>query len=66
MKGKNLINGEELESINSELFDSLDPEDESWIGGGMTQCLTVASTFTPTGLDTQTDYDFPEIEGLSS
>ena len=65
MKEKSLINGEELERIDSELFNSLDPEDESWICGGAT-CLTVVSTFTPTGSDTQTDYDFPEIEGFSS
>ena len=65
MKEKKIIHHEELERIDNELFGPFDPEDESWIGG-MTQCLTVASTFTPTGLDTETDFDFPEIEGLSS
>lgn len=65
MKEKEINKAEELERINNELFGAFDPEDESWIGG-MAQCLTVAPTFTPTGLDTETDYDFPEIEGISS
>ena len=34
MKEKDIINGEELEKINSELFGSFDPEDESWLVGG--------------------------------
>ncbi len=63
MKEKDIINGEELERINSELFGSFDAEDASWIvGGSKTVCSSV--TYTPTGPDGGADFDwvFAELE----
>jgi len=57
MKEKNLINSEELETINSELFGSFDPEDESWIVGG-SKTVSGSVTFTPNGPDGGADVDF--------
>ena len=56
MKEKDIIKGEELESLESELFGSFDPEDESGIVGGGTT-ITDMATFTPTGSDTNLDYE---------
>ena len=63
MKEKNLINSEELETINSELFGSFDPEDEAWIVGG-SKTLSGSVTFTPNGPDGGGDVDlvFAELE----
>lgn len=44
MDENNIINSEELESINSELFSAFDPADESFIGGGDTT-TTVITTY---------------------
>lgn len=68
MKQKDITKGEELERINNELFGSFDPEDESAIGGGSTKTITDMYTFTPTGTDITLDieWDFPQIEGISS
>ena len=61
MKEKEIIKDQELERIDSELFDSFS-EDEMWIGGVDTT-LTYSVTFTPTGRDAQSDFDvvFPEL-----
>lgn len=68
MKQKDITKGEKLERINNELFGSFDPEDESAIGGGSTKTITDMYTFTPTGTDITLDieWDFPQIEGISS
>ena len=68
MKETDISKGRELESIKSELFNSFDPEDESGIGGGSTKTITDMYTFTPTGTDINLDieWDFPQIEGISS
>src|SRR5215471_3509328 len=49
MKEKDTIKGEELETINSELFDAFDPEDVSWIGGSGSKTVTSWITYTPSG-----------------
>jgi hypothetical protein len=66
MKEKEIINGEELETINSELFGSFDPEDESWIVGG-SKTVSGSATYTPTGPDGGADFDwvFAELEAES-
>lgn len=63
MKEKDMINSEELERINSELFGSFDPEDESWIVGG-SKTVSGSVTFTPNGPDGGGDFDyvFAEME----
>ncbi len=63
MKEKDIINSEELERINSELFGSFDPEDESWIVGG-SKTVSGSVTFTPNGPDGGGDFDlvFAEME----
>jgi len=38
MKKNETVDQRELESINSELFDSFDPEDASWVVGGGFKC----------------------------
>jgi hypothetical protein len=45
MTDKYTMNAQELESIDSKLFDSFGPEQELWIIGGSTQ-YTVCSTST--------------------
>ena len=57
MKEKDIINGEELERINSELFGSFDPEEESWIVGGAATG-SGSATYTPAGFDAGGDVDF--------
>jgi len=57
MKEKDIINGEELERINNELFGSFDPEDELWIVGG-SKTGTSSVTYTPTGPDGGVDFDW--------
>ncbi len=54
---------QELETINSELFGSFDPEDESWIVGG-SKTVSSSATYTPTGPDGGADFDwvFAELE----
>lgn len=61
MKEKDIIKGEELERINSELFGSLDPDDESSIGGGP-YTNTAVATYTPNGFDAMFDLDFRDFE----
>jgi hypothetical protein len=39
---------QELENINSELFDFFDPEQELWILGGSTRWNTISSTMNST------------------
>lgn len=62
------INGGELERINSELFGSFDPEDETWIVGGGGS-ITSHMTLTPSGYDYGYDYDIDwslsKIEGAT-
>ena len=62
MKEKDIINSQELETINSELFGSFDPEDELWIVGGATGSGSV--TYTPSGGDGSADVDFAFEEEL--
>lgn len=66
MKANDIINGEELERINSELFGSFDPEDESWIVGG-SKTASSSVTYTPNGPDGGADFDvvFAELEDAS-
>jgi len=66
MKEKDIINGEELERINSELFSSFDPEDEAWIVGG-SKTTSSSVTYTPAGGDAGADFDavFAEMEEAS-
>lgn len=47
MSDQYTMSAEELESINSELFDSFDPEQELWIIGGSSKTMmtTTGSTF---------------------
>lgn len=69
MKEKDINKGEQLERIKDELFGSFDPGDESWIGGGTTtKTITDMYTFTPNGTDINLDFewDFPQVEGISS
>jgi hypothetical protein len=54
---KDIINGEELERLNSELFGPFGPVDESWIGGGM-QTISSSVTYGPNGPDGCTDLDW--------
>jgi hypothetical protein len=63
MNEKDIMRGEGLEKINSELFGSFDAEAESWIGGGDTKTITDMYTFTPTGSDLNVDieWDFPQL-----
>jgi hypothetical protein len=65
MKEKDPTNGEELESINNNLFGSFDPEDESWLVGGSTT-LTTSHTFTPEGFDALVDVDWAYAEVMPS
>jgi hypothetical protein len=65
MKENKAVNREELESINSELFHSFDPEEASWIigGGGVSGSGSnaVASTDKNTAVpqwDADVDYQF--------
>jgi len=66
MKDQKLINGEELERINDELFCSFDPEDESWLVGG-SKTSTSWITYSPCCVDAAFDVDinFAEIEDAS-
>lgn len=60
MNEKDIINSEELESINSELFGAFDPGDESCIGGGgFTN--TEQMTFMDGTADVQLDLDLSEF-----
>ena len=52
MKDNETIARQELESINSELFHSFDPEEASWISGGR---LKITSKVTKSG-------DTPDVE----
>ena len=66
MKDQKLIKGEELERINDELFNSFNPEDESWlVGGGKTSTSWI--TYSPSGVDAVFDIDinFAEMENAS-
>ena len=47
MEDKDTTGAQELENINSELFDSFDPEQELWIIGGSTSTFrgTTSATF---------------------
>ena len=67
MKEKNIINGEELEKINDELFGSFDPEDESCIGGG-SKTSTSWITYSPCCVDAAFDFDwnFAELENAGN
>ena len=65
MKEKDIINGEELEKINHELFGAFNPDDESWIVGG-SKTVTSVMSWSPSGVsDAMIDYDwnFAELEG---
>ena len=61
MKENETVNRGELESINSELFNSFDLEDASWIIGGKPKLSGSRSDFVATtdngGFSPQADYD---------
>src|SRR5262245_48208067 len=58
MTVKHKMSSEELESINSHLYDSFDPEQELWIIGGSTQyTLTASATYRNGQMDTASDFD---------
>ena len=59
MNENDIINSEELESINSELFGAFDPGDESCIGGRGLTC-TEQATYHDGMLDTLLDLDLSE------
>jgi hypothetical protein len=61
VKKKNNINGEELESINGDLFHPFDPEDETWIVGG-SKSITTSITYTPNSYDGLFDVDYESVE----
>jgi hypothetical protein len=66
MKEKETVNRGELESINSEMFNSFDLEDASWIVGGKPKLSGSASSFVATNdnggfnpqVDADVDYEF--------
>ena len=51
----------ELERIEDELFGAFDPNDETWMIGG-SYTITGGVTYTPSGMDTWHDLDFPVLE----
>jgi hypothetical protein len=61
MKENETVNRGELESINSEMFDSFDLEDASWIIGGKPKLCGSVSNFVATtdngGFSPQADAD---------
>jgi hypothetical protein len=58
MTDKYTMSTQELESINSELFDSFDPEQELWIIGGSTrQTASGQVTYNNGNRDGSVDYD---------
>jgi hypothetical protein len=59
MKDKNKISTQDLESINSDLFNSFQPEQELWIIGGSTHYTfgTFYSTYNGGHSDLTNDYD---------
>ncbi len=61
MKEKETVNQGELESINSEMFNTFDLEDASWIVGGKPKLCVSASNFVATtdngGFSPQADVD---------
>jgi hypothetical protein len=61
MNEKDIINSEKLESINSELFTTFDPGDESCIGGGGGVTNTEESTVNDGMIDVMLDMDLPNI-----
>jgi len=56
MKDKNIIRGDELKKIDSELFCTFDPEDETWIGGD-TKTITDMATYSNGHFDTVLDFE---------
>ncbi len=62
MNENDIINSEELESINSELFGAFDPGDDSCIGGNKLT-VTEQSTYMDGMLDTLLDLDLSELPG---
>ena len=62
MSDKYTMSAQELESINSELFDSFDPEQELWIiGGSGKSTLTGFATYSMGRSDFGNDYDINDI-----
>jgi hypothetical protein len=47
MKENETVNSQELETINSELFHSFDPEEASWVIGGVSKRGTASATASP-------------------
>ena len=56
MKDKDVIRGEELKKIDSELFCTFDPEDETMIGGD-TKTITDMVTYANGHTDMMLDYE---------
>jgi hypothetical protein len=61
MKKKNDYNAEQLESLDSDLFRSFDPEEEMWLVGG-SKTITAMATATPDGWDFWADMDYWPVE----
>jgi hypothetical protein len=59
MKDKYTMGAHELESINGELFDSFDPEQELWIiGGSTTHTVSTTTTYSSGNTDFDADYEW--------
>ena len=56
MKDKDIIRGEELRKIDSDLFCTFDPEDETLIGGD-TKTITDMVTYSNGHTDMMLDYE---------
>jgi len=52
---------EALENINSDLFDSFNPDEELWVVGGTT-CVGGSATGTPAGTDWDVNGDWDHSE----
>jgi hypothetical protein len=62
VKKKNENNGKDLERLDSDLFRSFDPEEESWIVGG-SKSITTMYSFGPDGVvDHALDVDWLPLE----
>jgi hypothetical protein len=58
MKQNETLDQKELESINSEMFPSFDPDDASWIIGGRPKFTARNTTTSDGGIDTAIDIEF--------
>jgi hypothetical protein len=60
MQDKYKMNAKELESINNDLFNSFDPEQELWIiGGSANYTNTATATYSAGNPDMSAEIDYP-------